>query len=451
MADLVEASEEIATAGGVRGLPTVLHWPGPMLGGQGDARSSDLWAGSVTLNAGSGEAAGTGVVRWQWLPVPQLQLDLDTEESWASAQQVMQPAAVRLDGVELGAYAAVNLRGGAGVQRLLEVDEMTVGDASARASAVRFAVPNFPRFLGEQVRMGASSWYGRFEAEMGPWHVRLDGVADGQGRRGQAWTGHAVTHVGMLSRTDGAGATVADARTALSAVRWLLTLLRGGYTAPIAWRGENDGELVWLHMTHAWPVDVWPAVAGLMPIGYLQQESPEVGKGLTSALASLLELLEDPDWRGVLERSLQWYVAANNGRHMGDLILSQAGLELLAYAHLVLSGRMRADGFTRLRAADQIRLSLTMLDIPVEIPEELPELRAFAAGAGADAPEVVSVWRNSVTHPPTRKRPDQYLDLRLQDQARTLGLRQFELALLATLNYSGLIHDRMFGAMGSVR
>jgi hypothetical protein len=404
-----------------------------------------LWTGPVTvLLPDDREVRGEGRVRWHWRPFSDLRIEVDSAEHSAVSSPPFDLVGLRLDD---GAISEVTTLSQSDrpptTVRTLSAEWITIGDPSLGARQVRFLVPNFPRFCGDQVKKGRSVWLGRLEAHIGPWHVRLDAVVDQPSNEHMLTAGYTVTHTGLLTRRDGAPIDVADAERPLEALSWLLTLLRGGYTAPLAWRGERNGGVAWTRFFVNWPIDGWTGQKGLMPEGYSHHENPDVQESVGNALTRLLDHLANPDWRYVLLHSLQWYVAAHNGHHLGDIIVAQAGLELLAYAHFVLPGRLSKQGFKELPAADQLQLLLTSLAVPLAVPAPLTRLVAYAKETGIDGPEAVTRFRNSVVHPPTRSRHALAYTAK-QNDARDLSIHYLERALLGTIGYDSLIQDRIY-------
>ena len=139
------------------------------------------------------------------------------------------------------------------------------------------------------------------------------------------------------------------------------------------------------------------------------------------------------------------YILANNGRNTADVIIAQAGLERLAHATIVLSGKLSRPGFERLTAADQIELATTRPGVPVAVPSELTELAQWARVEHPTAAEAVTRLRNRVAHPPrTKSAPAQReRDARQRVDARDLSLSLLEVGLLATIGYEGQIRDRL--------
>jgi hypothetical protein len=141
---------------------------------------------------------------------------------------------------------------------------------------------------------------------------------------------------------------------------------------------------------------------------------------------------------------LYWYFRSNSTSSGvdGSLILTQAALEHLAWRELVEHRRnISGDGFERLNAADQLRLYLSDMSIPLELPDSLEELTRLAGEFNWDGPAAFTEIRNNLVHPGRKRR-------RLNErklpyfEAWLLGQWYFELALLKMFDFRGVYHNR---------
>ena len=92
-------------------------------------------------------------------------------------------------------------------------------------------------------------------------------------------------------------------------------------------------------------------------------------------------MTRSPEWKATIHRTLYWYIRADTNfvGPDGGLILLQAALEHLAWHVLVQERRsLSEDGFLRLPAADQLRLLLSALSVPLPLPPDLIELHKVA-------------------------------------------------------------------------
>lgn len=409
-----------------------------------------LWTGSVTVGSSDRPATGEGCLTRIWLPSPVLQLSVTTDEDWARAYPSFNPESLAVDDGELTDWHPTRLSGPAKpVSRTFMVTDMVLGDRTVDCAAVRFAVVNFPKFIGLSLEDDTSIRAGRLELDVGRWHIRLDAVdvPDLHNQMSTAGRVFAVTHVGLVTTRDGEAISYSCAEEILRAFSLWASLLRGAYTSPVVMVGEAaDASSIWTRHVD-WHLDSWSAASGILPRPLLLQDRPETLPALARSLSRVVELLADPEWGDVLRRVAQWYLTANVGQTEGDLVLAQVGLELLAYATIVLGGHLTSDGFSRLTAADHFQLLLAIHSLPLTVPPDLVRLGGYARGRQIDAPRVVAEFRNRIVHPPTKKnRPAEFDDVNARIEAKTLSLHLLERAILATLGYDGVVHDRPSGA-----
>ena len=111
-------------------------------------------------------------------------------------------------------------------------------------------------------------------------------------------------------------------------------------------------------------------------------------------------------WNQPLMHALYWYLGACD-RRVGigvdtGTILAQAALEVIAWTHCVLDKKIVSAAAFKprgLSASDKLRLLLSSLDIPRDIPTHLPTLLAKSAPKWADGPDALTGIRNSLAHP----------------------------------------------------
>jgi hypothetical protein len=153
--------------------------------------------------------------------------------------------------------------------------------------------------------------------------------------------------------------------------------------------------------------------------------------------------MADLSWQEALRHALYWYVRADTNLvgPDGGCFLLQAALERLAW-HILVRDRqsLSEDGFSRLPAADQLRLLLSALSIPLAIPDGLAELQTVGKGLNwKDGPEVFVGVRNRLVHPPKSNQKNIALPY---FEAYTLGKWHVELILLSACGYSGKYSNR---------
>jgi hypothetical protein len=148
------------------------------------------------------------------------------------------------------------------------------------------------------------------------------------------------------------------------------------------------------------------------------------------------------EWEATIHRALYWYIRADTNLvgPDGGVILLQAALERLAWHVLVREHKSLSEvGFSRLPAADQLRLLLTALSVPLTLPPGLVDLQKAAKELNwSDGPQAFVEIRNLLVHP---KSVRQSKHLRYYD-AYQLGKWYVELAVLSACGYKGVYSNR---------
>lgn len=127
------------------------------------------------------------------------------------------------------------------------VHEALLGDGSA-LSSVRMHWMDLPAILpAEPLTDGRSVWAGSWEAVGAGWRLRLDKRPDlAATTRASRDSPHAVTHVGSLTRTDGATFTGDEAVNALASWQLALSFAIGRWVLPaLPWGLTADGTSAW--------------------------------------------------------------------------------------------------------------------------------------------------------------------------------------------------------------
>lgn len=239
--------------------------------------------------------------------------------------------------------------------------------------------------------------------------------------------GYAVTHVGTAERLDGKTFSTSDAEHLLNALRPYLSFARGGFSCPILPKGlGRNGGIVW---------EQWGA-GPVLSFGYTPSWFDRAhGHLLSEVFPGFWSLFNDPQWANTIQSVLYWYLRSNaHGRGAGvdgGLILTQAGLERLAYSCLGNAGGT---------AAHRIRTMLEVRKIDTAIPKTCRTLRALAARYGwEDGPHALTEVRNQLVHPDARGKSvsGSYFE------AWNLAQAYVELILLALFEHQGLYGDRL--------
>lgn len=168
------------------------------------------------------------------------------------------------------------------------------------------------------------------------------------------------------------------------------------------------------------------------------------GKCMVELFPGFMKLMAaSEDWKAAIHHAVYWYVRAdvNLIGPDGACVLLQAALERLAWHVLVRERRsLSEEGFSKLPAADQLRLLLSALSIPLALPPGLVELQRSAKELNwVDGPQAFVEIRNRIVHPP--KRAQQPKGLPYYDAYR-LAKWYLELAVLSACGYMGVYSNR---------
>lgn len=422
-----------------------IRWDGPVLTTAGTQDSQPLWEGAAAVRTALGSTPGTATLTWSWAPQPRLLVKVTTPEPWPLPEDAHIPQSLMLGDSVTADPTLISMSASPGnMSRVLTFPEVTVGAPDNDVDVVRFALVNFPRYLGQ--RIGDAVWHGRLDLTFGQFRVVLDSVSgpDLQAELEPPHYGYAVTQTGLLMSRSGGRLTLPEVVKPLKALWYLLSLMRGAYTAPVCWLGERDGETAWAHYV-GWHLDPWiKGEQGPFPMGFVALDAESVVPALERSLAKIQDLLDDPNWREILLTALQWYVSAHTGHATSDIVLAQAGLELLAYAHQVVKGPLSRTGFDRLPAADTVALLLSDLGVDLAVPGGLEALHALSKERSFNGPACVTYYRNATIHPPVKRPHASESDGYILIEVRALAIFYLEQALLRTFGYDAMVQHRLY-------
>ena len=176
---------------------------------------------------------------------------------------------------------------------------------------------------------------------------------------------------------------------------------------------------------------------------WFDESHPEWLSGLCDGL---LAVQSDEQATDVMQRALYWYTRSNTrgGGIDGALILTQCALELLSWFVIVRRCRALSEcGYGQLAdASERMRLMLSLLGIPLELPRSLPRLHALKK-EWADVPEAVVRARNYLVHP-TQSRSGKLTQKKQfpWEELWLAGQWILELVILRLLGYGGEYQNR---------
>ena len=305
---------------------------------------------------------------------------------------------------------------------------------------LEFKILNFPMFFkGHDKRFEAIDDKGKrlrllgaFRLEPNPWLIEVCAVPDLEeiNKRLKSDGGYAVTHLGILVRSDGKPFSVEEVEILIfHTLRLFLSFARGSFCGVVDVVGRNRrGQVIWKHCGSP-IVDLWTT-------GRQSWFDTMHGHVLSEVFEGFHASLNDTNMGVKIERGLHWYLLGNRGTGFSDAdtVLVQAALEYLAYVQLKDDKRGR-------KASDIIKNALVNLGICVDIPSSCQKLYNFAEEHDwRHGPHALTELRNDMVH--ARQRYET-VPSGVHYEAKNLGLWYVEMILLRFFNYSGVYSNRL--------
>jgi hypothetical protein len=286
---------------------------------------------------------------------------------------------------------------------------VTATPPSNAIASARFHIFNFPNFAGPEDFIASTGTpplqgaerRGRVTLKSDDWTIIITQthLASELQQTLRTEGGYALTHVGEIRRCDGASFSDDDLHTLLNCLTYFLSFAMGRWTGigfPVGF--DALGKSVF----QQWGLS-------LAADGYWKSSSSWFddfhSELLSQVFPGFVKLWSNEMWRTPLAHAIYWYLGAND-RRVGigvdtGLILAQTALEGLAWTYCVLSRRMvSAAAFSHrgLRAADKLRLLATSLEIPTELPSNVPALCKYKPKQNSDSMDVITEIRNALVH-----------------------------------------------------
>jgi hypothetical protein len=212
--------------------------------------------------------------------------------------------------------------------------------------------------------------------------------------------GYVVTHGCSVVRQEGGRILPEQADAVLHGLLHFFSFVQGAWAPPLFALALDDGALVWQEWYFRFH-ERWKS-------GQISWFDQHEGQMLAEVFPGFMARWESPLWGDAVRTAIYWYVNSNMGAGGADgaIILTQTGLELLAWTHIVEDrGLLTADAFGKLTAGDQIRLLLVSLDIPVDVTAHVPRLGKLAKAENwRDAPQALTEIRNALVHGNPKRR-----------------------------------------------
>ena len=218
-----------------------------------------------------------------------------------------------------------------------------------------------------------------------------------------------------------------------------LSFVSGKKNIPLFLSAIHEDEILYQDFTgyHNYPYEFRPSWSNLYKTNYLSdlfQNFYDVWKS-------------NPDNKFFLSSIIHWYteINCNSGYSEGSLILAQTALELL-YNWLVIENKKLIIGkdSENISAANKIRLLISQLSIPYEVPTKFKMLEKYRIESKLpDGIEAIVQIRNAIVHSQEEKRKKlSEIDNMAIYQAVQLSLWYIELSLLYILKFEGEYTNR---------
>ena len=381
-------------------------------------------------------------------PRPQVILAYELpSNAYAASNEINETGEVKVrldDGVTLETIVGDRWHlGGGKVSNILipKSEPVTVRGDNQFLSECGFSLINFPSMWGDMdIKVPSSSGGSssgtvtqRIQLNAHPWSIEI--VADDSlmsmhyslTRRG----GSAITHKGVIKRTDGLKYKADDVLPLVNALHLFLSFARGSYCGITLLKGfeaNPDKDCVW-EQWGTYKVEPW------------RRELQSWADGLHShTLSPVFEgfwnLLNDPSHSDTVSQVIKWYLRSNESVEPEvSMVLTQAALERLANNTIGSKKKVSENDGGEEYTRDWIKRALEKMGIGVALPAECVELRKLSnARNWLHGPQALVSIRNKLVHP---NKTDNAVSESAWLEARALGLHYVELMLLKLTGHNG--------------
>ena len=315
------------------------------------------------------------------------------------------------------------------------VQPCVVMDTQSPLHSLEFSILNFPQFFGQQdqwIEVNENNQRrGAARLEAGPWTIMITALPnlDEVRKTLRADGGCAVTHTGVITRSDGGTFGVKDVRVLLSGLRAFLSFARGASCGIANVEGKDrSGELSWQRWgSHH--VKTWDDAGSWLTTGEGGDVLAEVFPGFWQRFT------EDETWQESVARSIDWYLNSNESAMHVGIILTQAALERLSF-QILERPKQRTEPPGKF-----IREAMERLNLDARIPSHCPELEELRQVKNWDnGPHALVAIRDDLIHPENRHGR---ISLPTNYEAWSLGQWYIELILLKLFDYRGPYRNRL--------
>ena len=411
-------------------------------------QSIHLYKGKASIIQGEDSVVeGKIVVLFEWFPYPHPKFEFTyfNQTRIESDEFILELTAIS---TKTKARVAQTTIYGSGSKCIISgyFSEPVIQGSDRNLASLTFNIPNFPWFNisntltwdWDDNEKRLEGWLqglfdGQFVFQTNDWRIVLATIPDHYDFWDllRAKGGYGLTHVCKLERTDRSSFSIEEAREQLEAFSYYLSFARGIWLAPILLSGYDfEGIQVFEEWSDC-RADSWQNT-----YMWFQSDCCDVPE----TYSGFIDKWQDEFWRDLIKNSIRWYIESNKeaGGIEGAIILQQTALERLSWVMLVeYKGVLDAEGWNRLSAANRIRLLLSQLDICLEIPDRMTDLKQMSKEFNwKDGVGAVTAIRNALVHP----NPKNYWKIdsskeAARHQAWYLGLQYLEQVLLKLFNY----------------
>lgn len=410
----------------------------------------NLLEGKVSTKIGDVDCHGTGAVYLEYIPKPTIRIYCYLENVKATTSVELFNTVDRLkisfDSQTFEGHIT-SIGGSSGDDTLnLQLSPIatpihTTRSADASIDKIIFHIFNFVDFWGngrssEKREKAAKAIY-HYNLKSDDWKVELKSLfetSDSIQKIKEAGRCQ-ITHLGRIEKTDGQEISQKEASDTLNMIRFFLSFAKGSWCAPVCSVGYDS------QLSKVW--EQWNAPNNSRP----NPSWFDAHKGKLDVLFPLfVKVWNDESWQEAIREALYLYFHSNYHSESIPtdigIILSQSAIERLSYEFVVKHKTLlTVDGFKGLRASDKFRILFSSLGLPLDIPDETPELKQQASSASwADAPHAITEIRNSIIHPEHKKRGNYY---KVMYEAWNLSLWYLELSILAICQYNATYGNRL--------
>jgi len=305
-----------------------------------------------------------------------------------------------------------------------------------------FAGPEDYILLGGDTPEEGLQRCGRVPLEADGWRITIAATGDTNElvKKLKAQGGYLLTHVAKIERKNSESFTSEALDEILTCFHYFLSFALGRWAGVALTCGfDSEGKMVhqeWgLRRTADGP---WNG-----SLAWFDEHHSEL---LPQIFPGFMALWRNQVWREPLTHALYWYLGAcDRGVGVGvdtGLILAQTALEGLAWTYCVTDRKMVSGGaFGRrgLSAADKMRLLLSSLNIPLQIPASMLALLAKRGQPWVDGTDAITAIRNSLVHAGSHAE----LPHNSYYEAWNLSLWYIDLVLLRLCGHNGEYANRL--------